>query len=166
MNFGRFQLRAFLREAGLGLDEARQWWQEELCRDAAITPDIFRSKYAYDVEHAHGARGHGRGAFVSSCKTMAESRGRGPRQVHGCPFCTDSEGTSLPLVLPLGAPPAAAAVIDAVSVREGAGAACAAFFHATLPGAQQRPRTTHPMQYLRASRAYHRHRRVEVAPDA
>mmetsp|Transcript_131752 Transcript_131752/g.421699 ORF Transcript_131752/g.421699 Transcript_131752/m.421699 type:complete len:241 (+) Transcript_131752:1997-2719(+) len=85
-HLGRLQLRPFLREAGLGLREALVWWARELCRDASITPDAFQRNYRYDVEHAWGARGHGRGAFAFSCARLFGLPPQGPATMHGCPF--------------------------------------------------------------------------------
>mmetsp|Transcript_131751 Transcript_131751/g.421690 ORF Transcript_131751/g.421690 Transcript_131751/m.421690 type:complete len:207 (+) Transcript_131751:1997-2617(+) len=155
-HLGRLQLRPFLREAGLGLREALVWWARELCRDASITPDAFQRNYRYDVEHAWGARGHGRGAFAFSCARLFGLPPQGPATMHGCPFQSLGAAELARDLATWGAPRDSVGQVLSLAVRGHPRAACAQFFRATHPGfAGSVPQAiVHPNAFSRLSREH------------
>ena len=83
---GLLQLRPFLRKAGLDLPSALQWFETELRRDGHVTEEVFEREHRYQVEHAYGARGHGRGAHPFGCASIQRFPLPESGQVNGCPF--------------------------------------------------------------------------------
>jgi len=154
-HLGRLQLRPFLREAGLEVGAALQWWETEMCRDPAVTQADFQRKYACQVEHAHGHRGHGRGAFAFSCKKLIGFQPASSSQAHGCPFqqLTPQE---LQRYMPYWSVPSERIEdIVATAFRAGPHAACGEFFEAIHPGCSpELPGALHPMEFLRRSRRH------------
>lgn len=155
-HLGRLQLRAFQRSAGLSFREALGWWQHELLRDARITKQGFEQNYRYDVEHAWGQRGHGRGAFPYSCSRLLEFPARTAGQQHGCPF-QGLAATDLARELAAwGVPRERLGQVLSLAVRGHARSACAEFFRATHPGFSGRLQRTiaHPNAFFRMSREH------------
>merc|ERR1711879_451618 len=151
-NQGRLQLRPFLREAGLELGSALQWWQRELCRDPAVTQSLFTNKYEYQILHAYGKRGHGRVAYAFSCKRIIGFPAPMPNQAHGCPFSYMTPEMLPGFLVAWGVPEGMVEPIIAQVEQEDPAQACAAFFHATHPGAApELSPAGHPMEFTRCS---------------
>lgn len=154
-NLGRLQLRPFLREAGLSLAEAWKWWERELCRDPLVSPAKFREKHAYQVEHAHGANGHGRGAFAFSCRKQIgfQAPVRSTGQVHGCPFQHLPPDGMSELLRSWALPEEVLGHIVQRARDAGPTLACADFFAATHPTAPSDliGPAHHPNEFLRRS---------------
>merc|ERR1719193_2299733 len=50
---GKLQLRPFLKDAGLDLEDSITWWRKEVLRDREITPEKFTKDFQYDIEHTY-----------------------------------------------------------------------------------------------------------------
>lgn len=153
-HLGRLQLRPFLREAGFTLQEALRWWTVELCQDPSLSVQDFERTYRYDIEHAWGARGHGRGAFAYSCSRIIGFELGFNGQVHGCPFkvCRVDELSKHLAVW--GAPPSSVGQIVSLAVEGQPRAACAQFFQSMHPGWSVPKAVSHPNALFRLSRKY------------
>eukprot|EP00929_Paragymnodinium_shiwhaense_P097190 TRINITY_DN58943_c0_g1_i1.p1 TRINITY_DN58943_c0_g1~~TRINITY_DN58943_c0_g1_i1.p1 ORF type:complete len:756 (-),score=160.45 TRINITY_DN58943_c0_g1_i1:144-2411(-) len=182
---GRLQLRPFLREAGLDMDSAKQWWYREMLRDPKVTTQMFANEHMYHIEHAYGKRGRCRKAFGFGCRTLGSWPGPGSTRegisLHGCPFASwrataavaaDVEGADVGgggeatvfrrlLELWSAPPTASAGLLEMVQRGDAAGKCCSEFFKACHPGASEEvlanvaDEIKHPNQYLRCSRQHH-----------
>mmetsp|Transcript_52165 Transcript_52165/g.117479 ORF Transcript_52165/g.117479 Transcript_52165/m.117479 type:complete len:460 (+) Transcript_52165:104-1483(+) len=148
---GRLQLLPFLRDAGMDISSAHHWWQRELCRDPAITPDIYRSRYAYQIEHGYGRKGHGCTSHTFSCKGLMAFPPSDGEKVHGCPFTHMSVPTLRAMLESWGLHPASIATMVAEAAMEEPLSACATYFQASFPGAAGFRPAGHPNEYLKRS---------------
>jgi len=155
---GRLQLRPFLRTAGLGLSDALRWWATELCRDSEVKLKDFTNKYAYDIEHTYGERGHRRPAFAYGCVKSMAFQSPAVGQVHGCPFRNLAGKDLSQALLVWGSPPSAVdTILEMASIGE-CRQACSKFYLSTHPGASQHATMPHPNAFLENSRQYFKQR--------
>jgi len=165
-NEGRVQLRAFLREAGLGFEDSIRWWKRELLRDPAVTPEAWKNDHSYQVQYAYGLVGGGKKAFARGCRKTIETMSIPPaRHAHGCPFKVLGQAALQDLLLQRGLTSEDASAISAMAKAPLRGLpdehqlgsreqeACAATFFAQHPDAVSS--TTgppgHPNEFLRRS---------------
>ena len=89
---GRKQLGAFLKRAGLSVEDSLSFWKSSFL-GSHVSPDKFDKEYAYAVRYLYGKEGNGHGFRPFSCVRMIMSEPPNERdgKVHGCPFKTMNE---------------------------------------------------------------------------
>lgn len=80
---GRLHYGAFLRTAGIELDDAIEFWRKEFTKK--IPNDKFERDYKYNIRHLYGKEGHKKALTCFSCDKLISSD-PGPTEKHGCPF--------------------------------------------------------------------------------
>jgi len=91
---GRLQLRPFLKECGLTIDESFKFWKQELMRDPTIDAASYEKNYTYDTEHTYGKKGHLQGQNAFGCPKLIGFQAEASGQCHGCVF-KNLEGPAL-----------------------------------------------------------------------
>jgi DNA primase large subunit len=89
---GRKQLGAFLKRAGLSVEDSLTFWKSSFM-GSHVTPEKFDKEYAYAVRYLYGKEGNGHGFKPFSCvrMIMGEPPNERDGKVHGCPFKTMNE---------------------------------------------------------------------------
>lgn len=80
---GRLQFGLFLKEMGLGVDQAMLFWRRSF---ANITDDKFNKEYRYNVRYNYGLEGKRVDYPARSCARIIMQDTPGPQDTHGCPF--------------------------------------------------------------------------------
>ena len=83
-NLGRLHYGAFLRTAGIELDDAIEFWRKEFTKK--IPNDKFERDYKYNIRHLYGKEGHKKSLTCFSCDKIINDSNPGPTEKHGCPF--------------------------------------------------------------------------------
>ena len=152
---GRLQLRFFLRQAGLPLASALQWWKVELTRDPVIDAHSFSKNYAYAIEHAYGQRGASACRAGFGCAKIIQLPFPKVHEVHGCPFKIFSSGQLQAALETWGVAPGARPAIWEAALAGECTKACSLCFDSTHPGSKFSGHIRHPNAYLRWSRAHY-----------
>ena len=89
---GRKQMGAFLKRAGLTMEDSMSWWKTNFT-GSHVTPEKFEKEYAYAVRYLYGKEGNGHGYKPYTCMRMIMGEPPNERdgKIHGCPFKTMSE---------------------------------------------------------------------------
>jgi DNA primase large subunit len=89
---GRKQLGAFLKRAGLSVEDSLTFWKSSFM-GSHVTPEKFDKEYAYAVRYLYGKEGNGHGFKPFSCvrMIMGEPPNERDGKIHGCPFKTMNE---------------------------------------------------------------------------
>ncbi|PWN27848.1 hypothetical protein BDZ90DRAFT_246216 [Jaminaea rosea] len=80
---GRLQFGLFLKELGLGVEQALLFWRRSF---ANITDDKFNKEYKYNVRYNYGLEGKRVDYPARSCARIIMQDTPGPQDTHGCPF--------------------------------------------------------------------------------
>ena len=81
---GRKQLGAFLKRAGLSMEDSLTFWKSSF-QGSHVTPDKFDKEYAYAVRYLYGKEGNGHGFRPFSCvrMIMGEPPNERDGKIHG-----------------------------------------------------------------------------------
>lgn len=80
---GRLQFGLFLKEIGLGVDQAMLFWRRSF---ANMTDDKFGKEYKYNIRYNYGLEGKRVDYPARSCARIIMQDTPGPQDTHGCPF--------------------------------------------------------------------------------
>jgi DNA primase large subunit len=170
---GRWQYGLFIKQLGLSMDDALEFWKGELVQGGKVSVENWgKSHYAYNIRHYYGAEGKRTSYSAVSCTKIILGPAPAPEQYHGCPFRHWNE-TQLRRELQKPRPHPAAnakqsavfgaridlsfAQIDDVVKKAKDGfytAACHQYFTATHPGTTEESLFNNPVHYYVASRKY------------
>jgi len=155
---GRRVLGLFLREAGLGVQQALVFWRAAFAR---VPPGVFDRQYAYGIRHDYGLAGDRRARRPYGCEALVRAAASGgastDQDAHACPFRAWDETA---LRRRWTADGIQRAEQDRVAALVRAGhyqVACRAHWIARHPGGDGSDAAgRHPNRYLAASLQYHR----------
>ncbi|CAO1638125.1 unnamed protein product [Parajaminaea phylloscopi] len=80
---GRLQFGLFLKEIGLGVDQAMLFWRRAF---AGMTDDKFNKEYRYNIRYNYGLEGKRVDYPARSCARIIMQDTPGAQDTHGCPF--------------------------------------------------------------------------------
>jgi len=83
-HWGRLQYGLFLKGAGIGLEDAIQFWEREFTK--IMTTDVFNKQYAYSIRHYFGKEGRRKDYTPFNCSKIILGAGPGVGEYHGCPY--------------------------------------------------------------------------------
>ena len=83
-HWGRLQYGLFLKGAGIGLEDAIQFWEREFTK--IMTTDVFNKQYAYSIRHYFGKEGRRKDYTPFNCSKIILGAGPGNGEYHGCPY--------------------------------------------------------------------------------
>jgi DNA primase large subunit len=150
---GRMQYGLFLKGAGIGLDDALQYWQSQFTK--IMSADDFRKKYTYNIRHNYGKEGKRADYTPYSCMKIIMGAPPGAGQSHGCPFRHWNERTLRQKLSSLSvSSDDAGLIVDAVKSKNYQ-LACRKHFEVTHRGADSGSVGNHPNAFLEASLMHH-----------
>eukprot|EP00397_Hematodinium_sp_SG-2012_P008764 GEMP01008833.1.p1 GENE.GEMP01008833.1~~GEMP01008833.1.p1 ORF type:complete len:504 (-),score=94.41 GEMP01008833.1:1755-3266(-) len=149
---GKLQLRPFLKDAGLDLEDSLAWWRQEVLRDKEMSSDKFTKNHVYDIEHTYGKKGHMKEQNSFGCATILNFPYPSVGQVHGCPFKHMETEPLFTMLKSWGLPESSLAEIDDhLSNGKHYQLACQDYFRATHPGSGGDGVGNHPDQFYEES---------------
>ncbi|KAM9073890.1 LOW QUALITY PROTEIN: DNA primase large subunit-like [Megaptera novaeangliae] len=82
---GRMQYGLFLKDIGLTLEQAWQFWKQTFIR-GKMDPDKFDKGYSYNIRHSFGKEGKRTDYTLFSCLKIILTNPPSQGDYHGCPF--------------------------------------------------------------------------------
>jgi len=149
---GRLHYGAFLRTAGVSLDDSIEFWRKEFTRK--IPNDKFERDYKYNIRHLYGKEGHKKALSCFSCDKIIGSE-PGPTEKHGCPFKTFGDDNLKSLLKKYSSSEIAEPDIEdiiALKKEKNFKGACSAFYE-KIKGKPLSDIVRNPMQFYYESRA-------------
>eukprot|EP00069_Balaena_mysticetus_P020318 bmy_12789T0 len=88
---GRMQYGLFLKDIGLTLEQAWQFWKQTFIR-GKMDPDKFDKGYSYNIRHSFGKEGKRTDYTLYSCLKIILTNPPSQGDYHGCPFWHSDPG--------------------------------------------------------------------------
>lgn len=149
---GKLQLRPFLKEAGLDMEDSINWWRQEALRDKEISTEKFAKDFQYDIEHTYGKKGHMKEQNAFGCASILNFPYPSVGQVHGCPFKHMELEHLNAMMKSWGVPESAVGDINEQLVNgKHYQLACQSYFRGMHPGSGGDGVGNHPDQFYQAS---------------
>lgn len=155
---GKLQLRPFLKDCGLDLEDSVTWWRQEALRDKEITAEKFDKNFLYDIEHTYGKKGHMKEQNCFGCSTIINFPYPPTGQVHGCPFKHMEAEPLIQTMRSWGVPEKNIADMNEHIVNKHFQLACQDYFRGIHPGSTGDGVGNHPHGFYQESSAYYKKR--------
>jgi len=145
---GRKQLGAFLKRAGLTMEDSMVWWKSSFT-GSHVTPEKFDKEYSYALRYLYGKEGNGHGYKPYTCMRliMGEPANEKIGVVHGCPFKILTEDQLTLMLRKLGVTDAPLRETVELAKGEHFQLACQKSFHGRYKVEDDGDVVTHPNDY-------------------